>query len=125
MTEKTETGVSAADTFKLVIAAALLIGGLVAYYYYAQASVYARFGALLVGLGAAIAVAMQSEPGRTLWRFMQAARVELRKVVWPTRVETRQTTIAVIVFVIIMGVFFWLLDLFLLWVTRSITGQGG
>jgi len=46
--------------------------------------------------------------------------------VWPTRVETRQTTIAVLVFVVIMGVFFWALDLFLLWVTRALTltGQG-
>ena len=126
MTEKTESGVSKIDTVKLILAAALLIGGLVAYYYYAQAPVLARGGAVLVATIAAAALAMQSEPGRTLWHFMQASRVELKKVVWPSRVETRQTTIAVIIFVIIMGVFFWALDLFLLWVTRALTltGQG-
>ena len=126
MTEKTESGASTLDTVKLALAAALLVGGIFAYYWYGQASTLVRLGALVVGLAAAIAVGMQSEPGRALWHFMQASRVELRKVVWPTRVETRQTTIAVIVFVVIMGVFFWALDLFLLWVTRALTltGQG-
>ena len=121
MTEKTESGVSTLDTVKLVLAAALLIGGIVAYYYYAQTPALVRVGAVLVATIAAIAVAMQSEPGRTLWRFMQGARVELRKVVWPTRVETRQTTIAVLIFVVIMGGFFWALDLLLLWLTQLIT----
>ena len=125
MTEKTESGVTTIDAVKLGVAAALVIGGIVAYYYYGQVSAYARIGVVLVAIAAAVGVAMQSEPGRTFWRFMQAARVELRKVVWPTRVETRQTTIAVIVFVIIMGVFFWLLDLLLLTITRALTGQGG
>src|SRR5262245_10732357 len=126
MTEKTESGVSTLDTVKLVLAAALLVGGVFAYYWYSQASTLVRLGALVVGFAAAVAVGMQSEPGRMLWHFMQGSRVELRKVVWPTRVETRQTTIAVIVFVTIMGVFFWSLDLFLLWVTRALTltGQG-
>jgi preprotein translocase subunit SecE len=69
-------------------------------------------------------VALQSAQGKTLWAFIQSARVELRKVVWPTREEAVQTTIIVIVFAMIMGTFFWLLDLFLLWFTRFITGQG-
>jgi preprotein translocase subunit SecE len=123
MTEKTENGVSALDTVKLVLAAALLVGGVVAYYYYAQTSVLVRLAAVLFGTAAAIALAMQSEPGRELWRFTQSARVELRKVVWPTWIETRQTTIAVIIFVVIMGVFFWALDLLLLWLTQLITAN--
>jgi len=45
--------------------------------------------------------------------------------VWPTREEAMQTTLAVLVFALVMGVFFWLLDMFLLWVTRILTGQGG
>jgi preprotein translocase subunit SecE len=125
MTEKTENGVSTLDTVKLILAGALVLGGIVAYYYYAQAPVLARGGGVILAIAAAALLTMQSEPGRTLWHFMQASRVELRKVVWPTRVETRQTTIAVIIFVVIMGVFFWALDLFLLWVTRALTGQGG
>jgi preprotein translocase subunit SecE len=80
---------------------------------------------VLVAVGIAVLVALQSAQGQALWRFAQAARVELRKVVWPTREETIQTTIAVLVFALIMGVFFWLLDLGLLYATSKITGQGG
>jgi len=60
-----------------------------------------------------------------LWKFAQGARVELRKVVWPTREETIQTTLVVLLFALIGGVFFWLLDLFLLFLTSRLTGQGG
>jgi preprotein translocase subunit SecE len=70
-------------------------------------------------------VLLQSAQGKALWRFVNSSRVELRKVVWPTREEAIQTTIAVIIFTVVMGVFFWLLDMFLLWVTRFLTGQGG
>ena len=62
--------------------------------------------------------------GAQLWKFIQGARVELNKVVWPTREETIQTTLVVLVVAVFGGVFFWLLDLFLLWLTTRITGQG-
>ena len=58
-------------------------------------------------------------------QFIQQVRSEVSKVVWPTREETIQTTITVLVFAMAMGVFFWLLDMFLLYVTRFLTGQGG
>src|SRR5690606_14398473 len=113
------------DTAKLVAAAAILLGGIAAYYYYAEESILLRTIGVLVAAGLAAWVALQSVQGQTLWRFIQASRVELRKVVWPTREETIQTTVAVILFAAIMGVFFWLLDLFLLFVTQRLTGQGG
>ena len=56
---------------------------------------------------------------------MQGSRIELRKVVWPTRQETLQTTLVVFVAVFVMGIFFWLLDMILGSVTRALTGQGG
>ena len=113
------------DTAKLVAAAVILVGGIAAYYYYADQSILLRTIGVLVAAGLAAWVAFQSAQGQALWRFIQASRVELRKVVWPTREETIQTTIAVLVFAVIMGVFFWLLDLFLLFVTQRLTGQGG
>jgi len=64
-------------------------------------------------------------PGKELWRFILGSRIEVRKMVWPNRQETMQTTLAVFVFVLVMGVFFWVLDMFLLWATRLLTGQGG
>jgi preprotein translocase subunit SecE len=125
MDTKVETEPTMVDTAKLAGAVAIALVGFVAYYYFGDASVALRSLGVLVAVGIAVFVALQSAQGQTLWRFIQAARTELRKVVWPTREETIQTTIAVLVFALIMGVFFWLLDLGLLYATSKITGQGG
>ena len=112
------------DTALLLLSIAILVGGIFAYYYFADESVLLRTVGVLAAFALAIFVALQSAQGKTLWAFIQGARVELRKVVWPTREEAVQTTIIVLVFAMIMGTFFWLLDIFLLWFTRFITGQG-
>jgi preprotein translocase subunit SecE len=125
MDTKAETGTTIFDTLKLLLSAAILIGSIYAYYYYSNESVLLRSVGVLVAFGIAIWVAFQSAQGRTLWAFIQGSRVELRKVVWPTRDEAIQTTLVVMVFALIMSTFFWLLDLFLLWFTTFITGQGG
>jgi preprotein translocase subunit SecE len=123
-TTKVDTEPTALDTAKLVVAVALLIGGVVAYYYYSSVPAVLRAGGVLLGLLVGAWVAMQSVHGQALWKFIQSSRVELRKVVWPTREETIQTTVAVLVFATIMGVFFWLLDLLLLAITQWLMGQG-
>ena len=125
MNAQTETGASALDTVKLFLAIAVLIGGIVAYYYYPDLSVLIRAGGVLASVVIAIVIVMQTAKGRDMWQFIQTSRIELRKVVWPNRQDTTQTTLAVIVFVIILGVFFWGLDMGLLWVTKTLTGQGG
>jgi preprotein translocase subunit SecE len=126
MNARTETtGSVALDLIKSVLAAALIVAGIGGYYYYPDASVVARAVGVVASLAIASAVFLTTTRGRELWRFIQTSRIELRKVVWPTRQETLQTSVAVIVFALIMGVFFWLLDMLLLWVTRFLTGQGG
>ena len=125
MDSKADTGATALDTLKLAAAAGVLVGGVVAYYYYADVAVVIRAVGVLVALGLAVVIMLQASQGRALLRFITAARVELRKVVWPTREETIQTTVAVMIFTFIMGLFFWFLDMFLLWFTRLLTGQGG
>ncbi len=111
------------DIIKLLAAAAAIIGGLYSYYYFEfQISLPLRVLMVLVGAGAGIAIAMISTQGQRLWRFIQGSRVEIRKVIWPTKQETTQTAIAVFVFTLIMGVFFWLLDSGLLWLTRKLVG---
>lgn len=125
MNAQTETGASALDTVKLFLAIAVLISGIGAYYYYPDMSVVIRAGGVLASVVIAIVIVMQTAMGRDMWQFIQTSRVELRKVVWPNRQDTTQTTLAVIVFVIILGVFFWGLDMGLLWVTKTLTGQGG
>jgi preprotein translocase subunit SecE len=120
-TETSESGVL--DTIKLLIAAAVIVGGLYSYYYYEfQLALPFRVLIVLGGTGIGITIAMMSAPGQRLWHFIQGSRVEIRKVVWPTKQETTQTAIAVFVFTLIMAVFFWLLDSGLLWLTRQLVG---
>jgi preprotein translocase subunit SecE len=124
MEAKVDSKPTIIDTALLLLSIAILVGAIFAYYYYVNASVLLRTVGVLVAFALAIFVALQSAQGKTLWAFIQGARVELRKVVWPTREEAVQTTIIVLVFAMIMGTFFWLLDTLLLWFTRFITGQG-
>jgi preprotein translocase subunit SecE len=125
MTTKVETGPGPLDAAKLVLAALVVLAGVVAYYYFEDESMLLRVVGVLVALALGMVIAFQSMQGRELWRFIQGSRGELRKVIWPTRQEALQTTLTVFVFVLIMGVFFWLLDMLLLAVTRFVTGQGG
>ena len=113
------------DTVKLLIAAGLLLGGLYSYYYYLQVSLPLRVLMVLGGLLVGTAIAMTSFQGKRLFSFIQSSRIEIRKVVWPTNQETSQTTIAVFVFTLVMGIFFWGLDSFLLWLTRTLVGSAG
>ncbi len=120
-TETSESGVL--DILKLLIAAAAVIGGLYGYYYYEAQDVALPLRVLMVlgGTGVGIAIAMTSTQGQRLWHFIQGSRVEIRKVVWPTRAETTQTALAVFVFTLVMMAFFWLLDFVLLWVVGLVT----
>jgi preprotein translocase subunit SecE len=121
--ETSESGVL--DILKLLVAAGVLVGGLYGYYYYLEWSLPVRVLLVLGGLAAGIVIAMTSVQGQRLWAFIQGSRVEIRKVVWPTKQETTQTAIAVFVFTLIMALFFWGLDSFLLWLTRTLVGSTG
>ena len=124
MATQTETSQSGAlDTVKLLVAAAALVGGLYAYYYYETTVAQAlRVLMVLGGTAVGIGIAMTSTQGQRLWHFIQGSRVEIRKVVWPTKQETTQTAIAVFVFTLILMLFFWALDSGLLWLTRTLVG---
>ena len=111
------------DVLKLLVAAAVLVGGLFAYYYYIEVSLPLRVLMVLGGTIAGIAIGMTSVQGKRLRAFVQGSRIEIRKVVWPTKQETTQTAIAVFVFTLIMALFFWALDSFLLWLTRTLVGS--
>ena len=125
MNTKVESSPGTLDTVKLAVAALILIAGVFAYYYFSDASILLRVLALVVGLVAAIAVAFQTTQGRQLWEFAQGSQVEIRKVVWPTQQETVQTTLLVLAFTLVMGVFFLIVDTVLLRLTQFVTGQGG
>lgn len=109
----------------MILALAVLLGGIVAYYYFENESQLIRVAGVLLSVVVAIVLFMQTRMGRELWDFIQGSRVEVRKVIWPNRQETMQTTIAVIAFTVIMGIFFWLLDMFLSWASAGIVSYGG
>ena len=120
-TETSQSGVL--DILKLLVAAGVLVAGLYGYYFYENdLALPLRVLMVLGGTAAGIAIAMTSAQGQRLWHFIQGSRVEIRKVVWPTRTETTQTAIAVFIFTIIMALFFWALDSGLLWLTRRLVG---
>ena len=125
MNAKTETsGPGVLDLIKILLAVGLIVAGVGAYYYFPDASVALRAAGVVGSIAAAIAVFMTTVRGQELWQFIQSSRVELRKVIWPTKNETVQTAIAVIIFTLVMAIFFWILDKFLFWATRLLTGQG-
>jgi len=115
----------AADTAKLIAAIVLVLAGIVGFYLLSGRPEWVRWLAVVAGIGLAVAVFAASDSGKSFWRFVLDSRAELRKVVWPERQETFRITAIVFGFVILAGLFFWVLDVFLSWATRYLTGQGG
>jgi preprotein translocase subunit SecE len=118
-------GVAVMDALKLVLAAAALAGGIVIYYWFGDQPAVIRVLAVLAGLILGLVLLYWSQQGRVLWDYVQSSRVELRKMVWPTRQVSWRTTLVVFVFVLALGVFFWLVDMLLAWGAKHLTGQGG
>ena len=115
-----------ADKVKLGAAIAAVTAGIAGYYVLgSNAAAWQRWGAVIAGLAIAAALVAFSQYGSEFREFMTSARVELRKIVWPTRQDAGMTTVIVFVFVAIAGFFFWGLDLLLSWATRALTGTGG
>jgi preprotein translocase subunit SecE len=114
-----------ADKARLVVAVVLVIGGIAAFYVLDTVPTLVRWGAVVAGLVLGVGAVATSTYGRAVIQFVLDSRVELRKIVWPERRETGMTTLVVLGFVIIGGVFFWLVDLVLAALTRHLTGQGG
>ena len=122
---QTPAGASAKDTALMMTSIVLLIAGIVAFYWFDEQMLVIRVGMVIGGLAAGAGLMWFSWYGREFWQFAQSARVELRKVVWPERDETVKTTYVVFGFAIVMGLFFWLLDMGLTFMTRLLGGQTG
>ena len=114
-----------ADNLKLAAAILIVVAGVGGYYLLASQPTWMRWLPVIGSLLLAAVVVAFSRYGTEFRRFVELARIELRKIVWPTRQETLQTTLVVFGFVIIAGLFFWLLDLVLAWATKALTGTGG
>ena len=113
-----------ADKIKIAFAVVLLVAGITAFYYWDQSPLIARVGAVIGGAVAAVVVFWTSVPGKEFFAYAQDSIDETKRVVWPTRKETLQTTGVVFAFVFVMALFLWLIDAGLLWAVRILMGQG-
>jgi len=124
MSEKVDTNDSRLNNLKLGVAVLLLVGAIYAFYYFDEQLLVLRVLGLLAVAGIAVFIAAQSSAGKGILGFIAGAQSEVRRVVWPSRAETTQTTLAVLVIVLIMGILLWLMDMVLLAAIQLLTGQG-
>ena len=122
MTELSNKEISSTlDTLKMASAVAILLMSVFSFYYFPELSVLIRVLVVIFSVVMSLLIFFKTQRGLIFWEFLQGSRVEMRKVVWPTKQETIQTTLTVFVFVLVLGIFFWLLDFLLLYITTSIT----
>lgn len=115
-TSQVDTVSTGADKVRLAVAAALVLASVVAFYLLAKQGAIAQWGALLLGLIAAVAVFFTSETGKQLAGFGQDSWREVKKVVWPERRESIQMTAYVFAFVLVMAIILWSTDKTIEWV---------
>ncbi len=114
-----------AERIKIAIAALVAVAGLAAYYVLADRALGVRLGAMLGAFAAAAVVFWFTASGRTFVAFARESWEEAKRVVWPSRKETLQTTGVVFLFVFLMALFLWLVDWGLLSITEKLLGTGG
>jgi|SRR5690606_8468394 len=120
-----ETESSPFDLVLLFLSLALLVGSVVGFYYFEAYPAWQRWGGVLVAVAVALGIALQTRMGRSAYAFVRGSQIEVRKMVWPTKQETTQTTIAIMIVVALLGLLLWGLDSLLLQGTKFLTGQGG
>jgi preprotein translocase subunit SecE len=112
------------DKIKLGLAVLLLASGIAGFYLLSEHALVLRVLAVLTGVAMAIFVARFSGPGQQFFAFGKDAWVETKKVVWPTRKETFQTTGVVFLLVVVIAIFLWIVDASLMWAVKLLMGQG-
>ncbi len=111
---------SGLDVLKYVLSLVLISAGVVAFYKFSEYSQLYRVLGMVAIVISSLGIMMTTSIGRQSWAFAKESRLEVRKVVWPSRSETMQTTLMVFAMVIIVGLILWLLDMFLLWSVTSL-----
>jgi preprotein translocase subunit SecE len=111
------------EKIKLALALLLVAAGLGAFYMLTEQAMVLRVLAVLGGVGAAVVIMLTTSMGQAAFAFSRESVGEARKVVWPTRKETIQTTLAVFALVVVMGIFLWIVDVGLLWGVKILMGR--
>ncbi|MFK5985805.1 MAG: preprotein translocase subunit SecE [Pseudomonadota bacterium] len=113
-----------ADKIKLYLSLIIIITSLGLFYTYSEYSILYRTLAMIVVFAVAVFIASKTEWGSELISFLRLSTVEMKKIVWPSKKETTQTTMIVGVMVLIIGIMLWIFDQFIGWGVRYLTGQG-
>jgi preprotein translocase subunit SecE len=100
----------------------LVLGAIWGFYFWGEHSLLLRVLGLLAVVVIAGVLAVRTSSGRAVADFAIESRTEVRRVVWPTRQETIQTTLVVLAMVLVMGIVMWLVDMVLLSIVRTVTG---
>ncbi|MBG6289016.1 MULTISPECIES: preprotein translocase subunit SecE [Pseudomonas] len=122
MNAKVEAKESRLDLLKWLVVAVLVVVAVVANQYYSTQPIFYRVLGILVMAAVAGFIALQTVKGRAFFTLAKEARAEIRKVVWPSRQETTQTTLIVVAVVLVMALVLWGLDSLLGWLVSMIVG---
>ena len=122
MSTNTVSGQSVTDWFKWIVVTAIVIGGVIGNWYYQDQSLLYRVLAVLALAAVAALVSFQTSQGKALWTLVKESRVEIRRVVWPNRQETTQTTFIVVMLVLVFSLILWGLDSLLSWIVATVIG---
>ncbi|MEO6421981.1 MAG: preprotein translocase subunit SecE [Candidatus Nitrotoga sp.] len=112
-----------ADKIKLVIAFMFVAAGIAGFYALHDSAAVVKLSAILLGFSLAAAVVWMTEPGKRLFAFGTESVSEAKRVVWPSRKETVQTTAVVLLFAVVMALFLWAVDASLLLVINKLMGR--
>ena len=122
MSTKTETDQPMLDWLKWMLVILLVAGGILGNWYYQDQSLLNRVLALVAIALVSLLVAFQTTRGRAIWFLLKEARAEIRRVVWPSRQETTQTTFIVVALVLVFSLILWGLDSAFSWLVVTLIG---
>jgi len=125
MNTQAEAPTAVLDVVKQVFSVVFVVAGLAAFYYFSEIQLLYRVLGLVVIVLIVMGMMLTTNVGRNVWSFILESKLEVRKIVWPSRDETTRTTLLVFAMVFIVGLILWILDMFLFWGVRFLTGQGG
>ena len=121
-TDTSSSGSGVINWLKWLVVIALVGAAIFGNWFFRDESLLYRVAAMVVVAVVAGLIAVTTTQGGATWSLLKEARTEIRRVVWPTRAETNQTTLVVLVIVLLFAFVLWLLDSSLSWVVKSVIG---
>ena len=106
----------------LILSIGVLITGMILFYYFSDVRLFYRVVGIISVVIFSFFIAYQSDFGKLVYSYVTDSKVELKKVTWPSKQETTQTTLGVIFVVIVVGILLWLFDMLLGWAIGTLYG---